>query len=105
MGVLAKQARAALLREPPIGMELLCLDRRVGVASMDPLRMTVLSTVHTRIESDEEVALSGFALDEALIGHGVYAELPELGSVTFAISSGSRRHHTRRLLRALHAVA
>ena len=32
------------------------------------MRMTLLSTVHTRGGGGEEVALSGFALDEALIG-------------------------------------
>ena len=59
-----------------------------GVHALDPLRVTLATA-------------DGFALDDALIAAGVYAELPESRTITFAISAGTTRGHVRRLLRAL----
>ena len=71
-----------------------------GVAATDPLRLTLLTG-----GGGGGALESGFALDDALIERGVYAELPEAGSLTFALSAGTRRRHTRRLLAALRRVS
>ena len=54
---------------------------------------------------DGEIRLSGFDLDDMLIERGVYAELPEMGGVTFAVSMGNERAHIQLLLKALHEAA
>ena len=59
-----------------------------GVHAIDPLRLTL------RVSD-------GFAFDESLINAGVYAELPEANTITFALSAGTTASHARRLLRAL----
>ena len=75
--------------------------RQLQRAATDPLRLTLL----TGGGGGGGALESGFALDDALIERGVYAELPEAGSLTFALSAGTRRRHTRRLLAALRRVA
>jgi len=94
--------------------------------AVDPLRVTLLThrTRSTRtsdggaaaggaaragVETAAPAAPSssgwdGLALDEALIEHGVYCELPEASALTFAVSAGTTRAHARRLERALGAV-
>ena len=61
-------------------------------SALDPLRVTLAVD-------------DGFELDDALISDGVYAELPEASTITFALSAGTTRAHVRRLLRALRAAA
>ena len=66
-----------------------------GVAATDPLRLTLLTG-----GGGGGALESGFALDDALIERGVYAELPEAGSLTFALSAGTRRRHAAAARRA-----
>ncbi|KAL1518670.1 hypothetical protein AB1Y20_002958 [Prymnesium parvum] len=72
------------------GPTVLQFDGGAGVYAMDPLRITLS-------------VQDGFALDEALVGAGIYSELPEALSITFALSAGTRARHVRRLVRKLNS--
>ena len=129
---IARELRARLPAVvEPHGLEVLALGETGGDGvtdegghegdachAVDPLRITLLThRTSTRAvgASDSSggttvpaVASSsgwdGLALDEALIEHGVYCELPEASALTFAVSAGTTRAHARRLERALRAV-
>ena len=78
-----------------------------GAHAFDPLRVTLLAAGDEDGGDDEDGGggLGGFALDEALIERGVYAELPEAHTLTFALSAGTERADVRRLLRAMRRQA
>ena len=83
-----------------------------GVYALDPLRVTLLTPGGVAegdqgesVTAGSVTALDGFELDEALIDEGVYAELPQQHTLTFALSAGTSRAHIRRLVRSLRRVA